>query len=98
MRTEQLKNIFETYNDDHGKFERVQNPVHARPDLCAFLTLDRLCPSPGRDMVTAAGHDEIFLGIDVDALARVATEDDVLLLTRCGVRFDRSNDCLALFV
>ena len=98
MNTEQLKELFKTHNDEYGQFERVQNPVHVRPDLCAFLTLDRLCPAPGRDMVTATGHDELFLGIDVEALARVATEDDIILLIRCGVSFDASYDCLAMFV
>lgn len=98
MQTKELKRLFEAHNEEHCKFERVFGPAHQRPDLCAFLVLDRLCPAPGRGIVAAAGHDEIFLGIDIEALACVATEDDVLLLIRCGVRLDTSNDCLAIFV
>ena len=44
---------------------------------------------PGTDMVTAAEHDEIYLGVDCEELAKVATEEDLLDLIRCGVRYDR---------
>jgi hypothetical protein len=49
-------------------------------------------------MVSAAEHDEIYLSIDMEDFAKVASEEDILFLTRCGVRFDEEYDCLAMFV
>lgn len=89
---------FEKHNDEYIKFERVENKMHSRPDICAFLLLDKLLPNDGNDIVSAAEHDEIYLDADCEKLAEVATDDDILTLTRCGVRYDSSTDSLAMFV
>lgn len=48
-----LKEAFNKHGDEYLKFERVENKLHSRHDLCAFLLLDRLLPREGRDMVCA---------------------------------------------
>lgn len=78
------------------EFERVQNPRSQRPDLHAFILLDTLQPGT-KDIVCSAAHDEIWLDIDVDALAAVITKDQCIELQRCGIRYDESTDSLALF-
>jgi hypothetical protein len=88
---------FEKLENEYLKFERVEKKLHSRPDLCAFLLLDKLLPNDGRDMVCAAEHDEIYLDADCEKLAEVATEDDILTLTRCGVHYDSDTDSLAMF-
>lgn len=99
-----LKAIFEKYDNEFLKFERIESPLNRRPDLCAFLLLDNIVPPrPNRigglnDMVRAAEHDEIFLDVDVDKLAELATEEQIRDLIRCGVRFATDIDSLALFV
>lgn len=97
-----LKSAFKKYEDEEGHtFDRVVNPPSRRPDLCAFMLLDRLVPlADGKktDMVISAGHDEIWLGVDCDALARVATDDDILMLVRCGVCYDDNHEGLYMFV
>lgn len=93
-----LKVVFSSYNDDHMKFSLVENKLHPRPDLCAFLLLDKLLPNDGNDMISAAEHDEIYLDINCDELADVATEDDILTLIRCGVRYDDDMDALVMWV
>ena len=92
-----LEATFDRHSDDFLKFDRVENKLHSRPDLCAFLLLDKLLPNAGRDMVCAAEHDEIFLDADCEKLAEVVTDDDILTLTRCGVRYDSDTDSLAMF-
>lgn len=92
-----LDATFKKHDADYLRFERVENKLHSRPDICAFLLLDKLLPNDGRDMVCAAEHDEIFLDADCDKLAEVATEEDILTLTRCGVRYDSDTDSLAMF-
>lgn len=97
---------FEKHSDEFLKFERVENPRHQRPDLCAFLMLHDLSPMPplrgsgsmARDMVSAAEHDEIFLDVDCNTLAMNATEADIVTLIRCGVRFSEEYDSLCMFV
>ena len=89
-------NIFAPYEDDYGMFHLIKKPVHQRPDLCAFLMLDRYLPGTW-DMISAAEHDEIFLDVRVDALRGV--DASVLRdLHRCGVRHDTSIDALCMFV
>ena len=98
MTREALIELFEKHNDDFLKFEKIVNPAHPRPDIAAFIMLDKLCPRPGFDMVTAAEHDEIWLEVDLDDLRKVITEDQVLDLVRCGIRYDSQGDGLAMFV
>lgn len=93
-----IPRAFDTHCDEYLRFELVVNPPHPRPDISAFIILDKLLPNPGRDMVCAAEHDEIWLDVDCEKLASVATEDDILTLVRCGVRYDSSTDSFAMFV
>jgi hypothetical protein len=65
--------------------------------LHAFNLLDKLVPGT-RDMISAAEHDEIWLEVSPEELAKVATEEQIIDLIRCGVRYERGADSLALFV
>lgn len=94
---ENIKAVFEQFDDDFLKFDRVEKKLSNRPDLHAFLLLDRLLPGD-RDMVSAAEHDEIFLDVELDDLAKTGiTEEQVRDLVRCGVRIS-DFDGLCLFV
>jgi hypothetical protein len=88
---------YEKHGDEYLKFDLVQNKTSRRPDLHAFNLLDRLVPGK-RDMIRAAEHDEIWLDVSPEELAKVATEEQIIELIRCGVRYDASTDSLALFV
>lgn len=92
-----LSETFEKYNDEFGKFENVSNKLHSRPDLCAFILLDKLVPDTG-DVVASARYDEIFLSIDCEKLAQSAKEGDILTLVQCGVMYSDEYDCLSMFV
>jgi len=93
-----LEEVWDKYDDEYLNFKAVENPLHNRPDIAAFLLLDKLVPTNNSsDMVCAASHDEIFLDTDVSNLAKVATEEDILTLIRCGVRLV-GGDYLAMFV
>lgn len=91
-----LEAEFEKHNDEFLKFDRVENKTSGRPDVHAFLLLDRLVPG-AEDLISAAEHDEFFLDVDVEALAAVITTEQVRELARCGVRYDSQYDCLAMF-
>lgn len=91
-----LEKMFAAVDEDEFlKFESIENPRHPRPDLCAFLLLHELQPE-ATDMISASAHDEFFLSIDVGKLGKVISQEDVVTLVRCGVRYSEY-DCLAMF-
>ena len=87
METEQIKALFEKHHDEYIKFENVKDKLSGRPDIHAFLLLDRLVPSPGSDMVAYSEHDEFYLDVSLDDLSKsLIAEADIVDLVRCGVR------------
>jgi len=99
MTTEELIDMFEEIGNEPFesiRFSNIENPVHPRPDICAFLLLHEWVGGTG-DMVCAAEHDEIFLDVELGALAAVITRDQVRTLVRCGLHVDECNDGLAMF-
>jgi len=93
-----LQEVWDKYDDEYLQFGRVENPLYPRPDIAAFLLLDKLVPASfNREMICGASHDEIYLDTDVEDLAKAATEEDILTLIRCGVRLI-DGDYLAMFV
>jgi hypothetical protein len=88
---------YEKLEDERLKFEDVDPKLSSRPDIHAFILLNQLLPG-NRDMVSAAGHDQIWLDVDLEALAEVATVDHIRQLEACGVHYDSDYDSLYMFV
>lgn len=95
-----VKATFAKFVDEYNEFHRIESPPFRRPDLCAFVLLEKLAPEEdaGMDMVSAARHDLIWLQTDIEKLSATATEEDIRTLARCGVRYDAEYDCLTMFV
>ena len=91
-----IEDIFEKHNDEYLKFERVVNPLHPRSDLAGFLLLDKIAPGTN-DMISAAEHDEFFLDVDMEGFKKVATEENIITLIRCGIRYSSEYDCFCMF-
>lgn len=91
-----LINTFEKHNDEFCKFENVLNKFSNRPDLHAFILLDSLVPGKS-DIISASEHDEFYLDIDIQKLEKVITEEQVIDLIRCGIRYDTGYACLSMF-
>ena len=91
-----LESTFAKFEDEYGKFDKVENKISNRRDLNAFLLLDKLMPSNNR-IVSASEHDEFHLGIDCEKLAEIANEDDILTLVRCGVIYSNEYESLSMF-
>lgn len=94
-----LTEIFNKYDDEYLEFEKVENKLSSRPDLHAFILLDRLVPGD-REIVFVAKRDKLILDTDIEELAKVATEEDILTLIRCGVWLCRATngDYLAMLI
>jgi hypothetical protein len=90
MTVEEMESLFDRFEDEFLKFDRVATEDRlktARPDLCAFLWLDKLVPE-NSDIIQAAEHDQIWMGCTLDDLAAVVTEPIIRILVRCGVRIE----------
>jgi hypothetical protein len=74
----------DSVSNEFLEFDRIEKKLSKRPDLHAFLLLDKLVPGKS-DMICAAEHDQIWLGVDVEELLEVATEQQLIDLHRCGV-------------
>ena len=95
--TVNLAELYEKYSDnEYLEFERVTEKLSNRPDIHAFILLDKLCPSDHK-MISASEHDEFFLSPDCDELAKIITEEQFIELIRCGVRYDEYSDSLCMF-
>ncbi len=97
MTLDEMKELFDKHEDEYLCFEGVENKLSNRPDIHAFILLDKIQPK-GRDMVSAADHDEIYLDTDVEEFAMIATESQVVELIRCGLRFDEGIESFCMFV
>lgn len=94
MTTETLESLFEKHSGEYLKFAKVQNKRSNRADLHAFMLLDSLV-SGKEDIVSSSHHDYFWLSINIHDLAQVITEEQVIELIRCGVRFD--GECFKMF-
>ena len=85
---------FEQFNEDYIQFDRVENKLSTRPDLHAFILLNNLFPRDS-DMISASAHDEFFLDVEEEEI-KTLTDEQILELTRCGVRYGEYG-CLCMF-
>lgn len=99
MTLEELEALFEKHNEEYIEFERIpaERRLSNRPDLNAFLLLDRLFPDTD-DIISAAEHDEYSVSIAPSALCEKVSEECLIDLIRCGLRYDSSTDSLCFFV
>lgn len=98
MTTEELIACFNDFESRHeySDFDKIPNKPSDRRDLCAFILLDKLVP--GRlPMIDSASHDEIWLEVHLDELAKVATAKDIHAIVSCRVLLD-GEDSLHMFV
>lgn len=86
--------MFEKHDNEFLNFSKIENKRSTRPDLHAFLLLDALVPGT-TDIISAAEHDEFYLSIDPDDLAKSGiTEEQVIELTQCGIRLGSEGLCM----
>lgn len=92
-----IEEIFEKHDEEFLKFDRIKNKLSKRPDLHAFILLDSILLSDD-NIISGSHHEEIWLDIDLEELAKKATEEQIVDLHRCGVRYFSEYDCLGMFV
>jgi hypothetical protein len=95
---EDIRAFFEKHeNTEYNYPECVKNKHSQRPDLNALMLLDELFPG-SKDIIAYASHHQITLSMRPKDLAKVATEDQVIELIRCGLRIDDDADNLVMWL
>lgn len=84
----------ETDGGEYLKFDMVENKASSRPDLSAFILLDKLFPGKTDNLISACTHDVFYLDISEDEVKSI-NKADALTLIRCGVRY--GEDGLRMF-
>jgi len=84
---EDMAKFFADRRSEYIKWSRVENRRSRRPGLHALLLLDELAPGD-RDMIAGAEHDLFWLDVDLKHIAKVATDEQLIELIRCGVKYD----------
>ncbi len=85
------------HKDEYIEFDRVKKRYSNRPDVSAFILLDKLAPG-GQDLIMGSNNEKIWLNVNINRLLANATEEQLIDLRRCGVFYDKSNDSLAMFL
>jgi hypothetical protein len=100
MTVKKLIELFEHYCDTNKtmEFEEMEHPIKKafrRRDLCAFVKLNQII-SGDTDIISCAEHDQIWLEVELEELAKKITEEDIYFLTACGVFINEES--LSMFV
>lgn len=91
-----IKERFAAVNKDFLVFEKVEPKRSNRPDIHAFILLDELFPKPGYGIISGATDDEISLDVKKEDFDNL-TDEQILELVRCGVRYAGEYNCLAMY-
>lgn len=89
------RELFDNLHTEAGKFDRVEHKLSPRPDAHAILLLDRLCPSK-KSLITFSRAGCVYFSINTKMLAKVANEQQIADLIRCGVSLN--GETLVLYV
>lgn len=95
-----LKELFEEHADEYLEFNREVNPPSFCPDVCVLNLFNQLAPhyTIGRSIIGVAAYNEIWFDIDPEKVAKSATEDQIISLIRCGVRYDELQGSFTMFI
>ncbi len=95
-----LHERFEQFDSEYLKFENIapERVLSCCRDLNALLLLERILSKENRHgIISGSDHEIVYIGVDVEALNAVASDEDIKDLRRSGVHYDSECECLAMF-
>jgi len=92
-----IEELFEKYEDEFLNYRVDPSLEKIRKDFTIFKMLNDKFPSH-KDLISGSGHEEIFLDVDPKELLSVFTEEEIVKMIRCGLRFSSEYDCLCMYV
>jgi len=91
------KEMIAAFNDNKMKFDDIPVKFSERQDLHAFRLLDMMMFGENKDIISGAEHDEIWLDVNGEELAEVASISRIHELAACGVMYDEDTGSLTMF-
>jgi len=96
------RNLAEFFMEHEGEYHTFGSVTGAdrlseSPDLCAMLLLASFS-TVGGCILTAAEHDQVWLGANPMTVNKLATDAQLITLIRCGVVYDEDEDGFYFFV
>lgn len=92
-----LQARFKQFDKEYLGFDKVEPKLASRPDLHAFILLNKLVPHT-QEIIAAAEHDVIYLDVDMVKFGLIVTDDHILELVRCGIIWDAPSRGLRMLV
>lgn len=89
MTNDEIYEMFQQYNENYLKFEKIKNKLSSRSDLHALILLDKKFPiDSDRNIIFAANRGIVFLDIKIEDLNKHITKEIIYELVCCGICFD----------
>ncbi len=94
MKKQDIEETWEEFNSEYLKFDMITNKLSNRPDIHAFILLDKIVP--GKSCIVSGGsHEMIYLGVSLQDLENnLITKFQILELIRCGVMIEDGYICM----
>jgi hypothetical protein len=92
-----LSEIFKKYESHYHRFDEIENPKTKRSDLQAFLIIDSIFDDD-KKIISGVDTYSIYLNVEIEELAKRATEEQIIDLIRCGVSYEEKYDSLTIMV
>jgi len=94
-----IKKFMDRYSVEHGKFDRIKDPPSTHRDLCAMLILSKFMTDHHTSIINCAesnGTGKLVFEPSIHDVETTATEQEVIDLIRCGVRYSGEYGALVM--
>jgi len=98
MNKDKCIQIWKLHDQEYLEFFKIKNKICESPDLSALMLIHKFMLYKEYDVIRGSEHDEIYLTSLDDLDLEKITEDVIIDLIRCGVRYDENYDCLSMFI
>lgn len=92
-----IEELFEKHQDEFLQYERDYSLKDKAKDVTLFNMLSDKIP-PHKDLIIGAWYEEIFFDVDLDDFVTFFSEEEIVRMIRCGLRYDSERECLCMFV
>jgi len=88
-----IEEQFEKFENEFHNFNLIKDPQFKSPEICGFAAIEKI---RGEKIDFAAEHDVLYCGGHSED-DRDLTDDEVILLLRCGILWNSEFDSFFIF-
>lgn len=89
------KELFDKHENEFLNYRAdpsLEDKVH---DFVVFESLVKFVKRG--DLICNLGYEEIYLNVDVAEVVNTLSEDELVRLIRCGLRYSECHECFVMF-